>query len=252
MTAWRVVGSTRDSRPDSSVGTPVTPAIKTGDLMGLPAETWSAPRTVVLVLSSTCPACIENLPFYRELAAQATSQLPVVVVSNQPQDEIAGWLARNQVEVKSIHTVTSLPAHGLTLTPMVLIVNAEGVVTDLMIRRLDEAKQAQVLGRLRNPNATALDNSQQIREISVDDWQRMTSGRRVQILDVRSRERFRSGHRADARNIPSRELDARAQIELDLRLPVIVDCLQPEANACRNAAWTLIDGGFDDVSLLIR
>jgi rhodanese-related sulfurtransferase len=78
------------------------------------------------------------------------------------------------------------------------------------------------------------------------------NSRQIQILDVRSREHFGTGHRAGARNIPSPELKARAPIELDSANPVVVDCLQPKATACRGPGWVLVDAGFREVSLLLR
>lgn len=250
ITGWRILHVTRHPLADTSLVTPVTPAVRIGDIFRLPSVEWSAPRTVVLVISSTCPSCNANVPFYRKLASLATSQVQVVAVSAQPEAEIRDWFRQNQVDVRSIHRLVDPLSHGLTLTPMVLMVNAEGRITDLMIRKLDETDQARVLERVRQPRTVALDNSQQLREISTTDLHRITG--RVQILDVRSRDHFHSGHRADARNIPSPELEARAPIELDLSSPVVVDCLQPKATACRGAAWTLIEAGFGDVSLLIR
>jgi rhodanese-related sulfurtransferase len=254
VTAWRIVSNTAHDPADSALVRGITPAIKIGDLLALPGVTWSAPRTVVLVVSSSCPACNDNLPFYRRLATIATPQLQVVVVSTQPISVIGAWLNGNHVSLKSIHKLNDPLSLGLTLTPMVVILNAQGRVTDLMIRKLDDRGQAQVLERLTNPNALALDNSGPIREISTQELATLSlsSRHKIQLLDVRSRDGFRDGHRVDATNIPAPELNARAAIELDKSVPVIVDCLQPGRTACRSAAWTLIDAGFHDVSLLIR
>jgi rhodanese-related sulfurtransferase len=251
-TAWRVFGVIHHPLAQMSSVTMVTPAVKAGDILQLPGVVWDAPRTAVLVVSSSCSSCNANLPFYRRMTALASSQLHVVALSNEPATAIGSWLRQNQVNLWNIYTVAEPLSHGLTLTPMVLVVNAEGHVTDLMMRRLDESDQDTVLERLRNPSALALDNSRRIREVSSGDVEVAKSQHQVQMLDVRSRERFQYGHRADARNVPSVELSIRAPIELDARIPVIVDCLQPGAVACHAAAWTLIDAGFDDVSLLIR
>lgn len=248
LTASRLIGVARYSSATSSAN---TPAVKRGDILSVPGVRFVAPRTVVLVVNSTCPACNANVPLYRRLASMATAQVQVLAVSSEPGAVIAKWLRENRVDVTGVTRVADPLSHGLSLTPVILIVDAAGRVTDLMIRKLDDKDQARVVERVRDPNSVALDNSLQVHEISLADFPHITS-HRVQLLDVRPRDYFRDGHRPDAVNIPSTELAARAPIELDSSSPVIVDCLQSKAVACRSAAWTLVDAGFGHVSLLIR
>jgi hypothetical protein len=151
ITGLRFLDVTRKPATDTRLVPANVPAVKRGDIVRLPRVAWSAPRTVVLVVSSTCHACNANVPFYRQLQVLTTSEVPVVAVSSQPEVVIGNWLRQNQIEVKDIHRVVDPLSHGLTLTPMILIVNAEGRVIDLMIRRLDETDQARVLERVRNP-----------------------------------------------------------------------------------------------------
>lgn len=253
ITLWRLVATSGllDATPYPVA---ITPAVKRGDLLRLPGVQWSKSRTVVLVASSTCPACNANVAFYREIAAQtmASSSIQTVIVSMESVKSMKEWSLAKELDVAIIYHVDDLASHGFMLTPMVLIVDAGGRVTDIMIRRLGEADQARVLNRLRDQHAAALDNSQQIRELSADQMLNMASSVQAQIVDVRSRDQFRRSHRTGARNIPLEELDGRAPVELDSGTPIIVDCLQPGATACRSAAWRLIDGGFTDVSILIR
>lgn len=251
ITAWRILAIRSQPLADPPAVTSDAPALKSGDLIRLPGVHWSAPRTVVLVVSSTCPSCNANLPLYRQLVPLATPDTQLIVVSTQPTTVIADWLGHNQGDMTTIHRIADPLSHGLTLTPMVLIVDRKGRVTDVMIRKLNEADQERVLERVRNPAAMPLDNSQQLREISMPDLERINSHEQIQLLDVRSRDQFREGHRVGARNIPASELRARAPIELDSGSPVVVDCLQAKGAGCRGAGWTLLDSGFSDVSLLI-
>lgn len=251
IAAWRIIGVRSRSSEDLSLVTPLTPAVKPGDILRLPGVDWSTGRTVVLVVSSTCPSCNADIPFYRQLGTAATPAAQVVAVSAEGAPVISDWFRQNEVDVRRTYHVADPLSHGLTLTPMVLIVNAEGRVTDLMIRKLTEADRELILERVRNPSAAALDNSGQLREISTAELQRMGS-RQIQLLDVRSRDHFRKSHRPAARNVPAPELKARARIELNSGSPIVLDCLQPRAVACRSAGWTLVDAGFADVSLLIR
>jgi hypothetical protein len=135
--ALRLTGITRNPPVDTSSVTALTPPVKPGDILRLPGVEWSAQRTVVLMVSSKCPACVGNVPFYRQLAASAAPQLQVVAVSEEPEATVGAWLRENQVNVTRTHIVSDdASSHGLILTPMVLILDAEGRITDVMIRKL--------------------------------------------------------------------------------------------------------------------
>jgi rhodanese-related sulfurtransferase len=252
---YEVLTNQRLRLADAAPVTALAPPVKSGDIFRLPGVEWSAPRTVVLVVSSTCPACNANLPFYRQLAASKIPQVEIVALSQESPAAMGAWLSQNQVNVTTIHTVANASSLGLSLTPTILILDAGGRVTDLMIRKLDESDQTRVLERIRNRELVALDTSYRVREISVNDLEAMRSHRSIHILDVRPREQFANGHRGEAKNIPYPELSARAPVELELHVPVVVDCVKPSerlATMCRGAAWTLIDLHFDDVSIVTR
>lgn len=255
ITTLRLVDVRRGPLADAAPVTELTPLLKSGDIFRLPGVEWSAPRTVILVVSSTCQACIANLPFYRQLAASKIPQVEIVALSQESPAAIGAWFRQTQVNVTTIHTVADATSLGLSLTPTILILDAGGRVTDLMIRKLDESDQARVLERIRNPETAALDNSYRVREISANELEAMRFGRPVHILDVRPREQFANGHRGGAKNIPYPELRARAPVELDLHVPVVVDCVKPTeglARMCRGAARLLVDARFDDVSIVTR
>jgi rhodanese-related sulfurtransferase len=248
VTAWRMFDGSRSDAPGTKeVLTPR--ALRQGDLLRWPGVEWSS-RNVVLMLSSSCPACNANLPFYRRLASQALPGVGLLVVSAEPSHVIADWLYGSGVNVSNIHHLDDPLSHGLTLTPMIILADADGRVTDLMIRRLDERDQERVLNRIRHSAAPPLDNSQRVREILENDLTTLPDG--AQVIDVRSRAQYANRHRPLARNIPMEELRARAAIELEPDAPVVIDCLQLGAERCRGAAWILVEAGFSDVSVLIR
>jgi rhodanese-related sulfurtransferase len=257
-TAWRLLGASRQPNAYGLPATPLTPAVKSGDILRLPGVPVTADRTIMLFVSSTCPACNENLPFYRQLSALGSSDVALVAVSAEPTEVVSEWLRHGQVDVDSIHNVPAPLSYGLTLTPTVLVLDAEARVTDLMIRRLDNADQARLLTRLQNSEASRLDNSLDVREISDTEienikQQGIQTKHPAQLVDVRLRDGFRYSHREGARNIPAEELTARAPFELDPRAPVIIDCMQPGARAtCRPAALMLRSLGFDSVFIVIR
>ncbi len=255
VTALRLVHVGRDPRADASIVTELTPPVKSGDIVRLPGVEWSAPRTVVLVVNSTCPACNANLPFYRLVAASKTPQVDVVALSEESPAAISAWFRQNQVNVTTIHSVVDATSRGLIQTPIILIVDARGRVTDQIVRKLDEPDQARVLERIRNPETAALDNSQRVREVSLSEVKATASRRSIQMLDVRPREGFQYSPLAGAKSIPYQELRTRAPVELDLHVPVVVECVRPDkrrAATCRAAAWWLVDAQFEDVSIVTR
>lgn len=228
----------------------MSPSLKRGDLLKIPGVDWSlSSRNIVLVLSPTCPACNENLPFYRRLALKR--DIRVSVVSREPPGVTGQWLEASAIRPADVRQVEDLDALGVVLTPSLLMVAPTGEVTDIVLRKLSESDEARILQRIEDPSVPFLDNSQYISEVSLNQLESV-GFESIQLLDVRSRDRFRRGHRAAALNIPLAELKDRSRIELDSQAPVVVDCLQPAGGACRAAAWTLLDSGFRNVSILIR
>jgi rhodanese-related sulfurtransferase len=225
------------------------PAVRRGDIVRVPGLNWSTTRTVVLVVSTKCPACDASTSFYKELAALAISDLDIVTVAPEPPDTVGAWLQAKDVPLTRIYQVNHLTSLGFHMTPILLIVDRAGRVTDIMIKKLQPSDERRVLDRLEQAAASPLDNSQQLHEFSREDIKHMQN---VRLLDVRSRERFGAGHLQGTRNIPLAELRSRAKIELDQRDSIVVDCLYPKSAGCRAAAWELISQGFSDVGVLIK
>lgn len=249
VTAWRLL---HVMRPEAETPEAVTvSSIKLGDTLRVPGLSLARNRTVVLVLRSSCPACNANLPYYERLSLLASADVEMVVLTTEPEADARRWLRDNQVQVNRIIR-TEPSAHGLTLTPIIMIVDRQGLVSDIAIRQLDRDQQDAVIGRVRHKDLyAAFDNSQQIGEISEGQFSALEAGS-VQLLDVRPRELFKRSHQLNARNIPVNELAARATVELDASVPTVVDCAQPRSAGCRSAAWILIDAGFTNVALMLR
>jgi rhodanese-related sulfurtransferase len=185
------------------------------------------------------------------LAAASTDIHFLVIATGERVNSVSEWLEARGINVQRVYSLDNLGAFGLTFTPTILIIDRSGRVTDIMMRQLDEVDQTAVLRRLRDPEVEPLDNSRKVREVSIGELDQ-PSLRHAQLIDIRSRELYASSHRPKARNLPSAELASRAPIELDQQAPVVVDCLQPGADACSPAAWRLADLGFQDVFILIR
>ena len=71
------------------------------------------------------------------------------------------------------------------------------------------------------------------------------------LVDPRARDLYAQGHRDGAVNIPERELQSRAAIELPHSRPVVVDCRRGSESMCDVAARILQRVGFPDVSVFV-
>lgn len=93
LTARRVL----DSRSLTSITTGsknsvTTPSVRRGDVVRFAGLNLSADRTVILVVSTTCPASNASTPSYQQLAALASPDLDVVTVAPEPPDAVRAWL----------------------------------------------------------------------------------------------------------------------------------------------------------------
>jgi len=64
------------------------------------------------------------------------------------------------------------------------------------------------------------------------------------LLDSRSTESWEQGHVPGAVHLPSREVPARAPVELDRSVPVVAYCWGPACNGATRAALALARVGF--------
>ena len=119
-----------------------------GREVSLPGANWqSAPVSVLLEISSTCPYCNASMPFYRQLMAArqaAGAKIPVLVASADAVAVMQKHLADQQVSVdKVLHS----PPEGFdTGTPTVFVVDNKGVVKRAFVGQLDATREQQLLG----------------------------------------------------------------------------------------------------------
>lgn len=216
---------------------------------------WSAAdRTVVVLVSPTCPACNASSVFYQRLtrAIAATPQARLVFVATEPSAEVDAWFRQLNIAPQAVVQVAKPTSLGFFTVPSLVIVDRRGTVTDLMANKLTEAEQDRVLARLADPASPALNNAVAAREVSETDFDRVVAGQRPIVLDLRDRDSFQRASRRGALNIPLDELAMRAQFELANRTPIAIDCDGVPIQACRQAAMLLTDNGGRSVWLLPR
>jgi len=121
-----------------------------GDLFDQVAEVsfQGAPKTLVVWVDTTCGACTESMPFYRELTRQR-HRARFVVIGREPVQIMRDYLAQHAVQPDQIVTVgnRALKFRG---APTLLLVGPDSIVRTTWFGRLDSADDKQaVLNRLK-------------------------------------------------------------------------------------------------------
>lgn len=246
---WRILSAKRPAG-EASIG-PIQP----GAELVLPGVAWEdAGSHVVLVLDSNCPACQEGIPFYRELSSdvQQNRNIRLLVVARQSPEEISRWLTGEGVRPDLIVHVEDLSTLGIYYAPSLLLVDRNGTVTDVLVRRLDSEQQAMVRQRVTGGHAVpeALSNTSSPPIVSGKELAELARTHKVIIIDIRDREQFERGHAGAAMNLPLDELRDRALFELAGADRTVIDCTAAPLVRCYHAAEVL--RGLDIRGVLYR
>lgn len=113
---------------------------------------WHRTRVnAVIALSSNCHYCAASLPFYRKLSAvhrDLGSQVSIVVVSAEPLEKTKAWLTQEGIAVDNIFQ-SPLSALGVTGTPTVLLVDADGTVKKAFDGQLTASGEEELLNTVK-------------------------------------------------------------------------------------------------------
>jgi hypothetical protein len=123
-----------------------------GTKVNVPEVDWRRNgRTLVLVLQKGCRFCTESAPFYQRLVQDAAQSGGVRLVAVFPHEVEEGrqYLREINVPVEELRQV-KMQELGLRGTPSLVLVNGEGVVTDLWFGKLPPDKEEEVLNRLKS------------------------------------------------------------------------------------------------------
>lgn len=221
------------------------------------AELWlgsDIERTAILVLDIACHACLASRPFHRELGriVADTRSTQLIVLSENPIPVVRQWLDEGGIAGRAVR-IPSRKALGILATPMLLLANSEGLVTDISIGTLNQADSARFEARLRGDiEAQPLVLPYSLREASVSEQPHTDTWIGPQLVDTRERLDFAREHSPGAVNIPDDELAVRAPAELRRSQPVFVDCRYGDQAECRLAAGRLVRQGFASVTVVLR
>jgi thioredoxin-related protein len=139
----RVTNQSSSSVPKPSVQTPV------GKTVPLLDVDWKEnKKTLILYMSTTCRFCKESSPFYQKLVKEtASNNVKFLAVLPQDVDEAKDYFKTEKVEVKDVYK-SSLSSIGVVATPILLLVNEEGVVSEFWRGKLPPEKETEVIAKL--------------------------------------------------------------------------------------------------------
>jgi len=128
---------------------PQPKGIEKGDKVSSLNIDWqSNQRTLVLVLQKGCKFCTESIPFYKSLLKKTSeTNVKIVAVFPTPQEESSQYLKENAIEIQEIYQ-SSLNQLNIKGTPTMLLVNEEGVVSNVWIGKLGLDKEKEVIDSL--------------------------------------------------------------------------------------------------------
>ncbi|HEX7288494.1 MAG TPA: hypothetical protein VF532_20085 [Candidatus Angelobacter sp.] len=141
------------------------PLIKIGETVKLPESLTGAGRpTLVMVLSSGCRYCVDDLPFYKELSTlRATSfraasadggapsgggTLRLVAVLPENTDTAETFLRSAGVTVDQVFNMGPREL-GVQILPTLLLVDEHGKLQKYWVGELDQQRQREVVQALR-------------------------------------------------------------------------------------------------------
>lgn len=104
-------------------------------------------RTLVLFASSSCPACTDSMPLYRELVERmktTSSPIPFVVISFDPPATLDAYLAEHRLAPKASASV-SHERFKLRRTPTLMLVGRDGAVVNYWVGRASDERKREIL-----------------------------------------------------------------------------------------------------------
>ena len=139
----------------ASAGAPpeISAGVKRGDAVSVAGIDWRKNgETLLLALSTTCHFCTRSGPFYQRLAKEHGDARLVALVP-QSSEEGRTYLKRLGVDVDDVRQ-TSLGELGVSGTPTLILVDGEGVASEVWVGALSPDKEEEVVSRLRAARAS--------------------------------------------------------------------------------------------------
>ena len=142
-------------RPDPRA----VPLVKTGELVRLPGFTpGSAQSTLVLVLSSQCHYCLDDLPFYKQLSAFRKSSgdsIHLIAVLPERTTSAREFLSNAGIGADDVLSMTPRRL-GVQLLPTLLLLDRDGKLQQFWVGELNRNQREEILSVLRKSCAACM------------------------------------------------------------------------------------------------
>jgi thiol-disulfide isomerase/thioredoxin len=116
----------------------------------LPDVDWAKNgRTLILAVSTQCHFCVDSLPFLQRVAKEAGCHVKLLALLPQNKTAAEAFLSKGGVRVDDVRQV-ALDSIGVRGTPMLLLVDEAGTVTDTWKGKLAPDQEGQVLAALKD------------------------------------------------------------------------------------------------------
>lgn len=93
--------------------------------------------SLLLILSSTCPACIQTAPVWRVLLDSMPPQIRTVALSREPLAVLRDWTSSHRLPVDFTFGDAATSTWGVMATPTTMLVNDRGRVLLAHVGNLD-------------------------------------------------------------------------------------------------------------------
>jgi rhodanese-related sulfurtransferase len=203
-------------------------------------------QTLLMAVQEDCQYCTESARFYRQIIEGLSGRSDVRVVALFPESafDSENYLSQLGLSVNE-RKEASLLSLGIKEVPTLVLVDKNGVVSNVWIGQLPPKKEAEVIAALR------LKNVRPVSEWTIaekDVKRRVEKHEPLVVLDLRERAVYQQKHRDGSKNIPLDELDARAMNELSRTDTIVLD---GDDDLTTDAAYTTLSRqGFSNIFIL--
>jgi rhodanese-related sulfurtransferase/peroxiredoxin len=237
--------------------------IAVGQKLSIPGVDWNQNgKTIILAVKQDCTYCTASAPFFRQIADEAGKQnIKIEVVSSDSEEYSKNYLAGLDIAIPDVHQV-SLRKYGFSGTPTLLFVNRDGTLKDMWMGGIDNQNSAMVLSKLKEFMSAATSDNQAFstdgseyspvrNPIALADLKTLLDSQKdILMIDIDSRQDFRNLHIANAKNIPSDEILARASREIPKNKKIVFYGRCPRDSFSSYSQDQLFKLGYTDVSFL--
>ena len=198
--------------------------------------------TMLIAVAPGCNFCADSAPFYKYLSRVIDGRDYIRIITLLPESASEDTLAEIGLPAYEVKKV-AFKSLGINGTPAIILVNSEGVVTNIWLGKLNKRQESDLINLVKN--------EEPVPSISVTELvDAISDGQKIIVLDVSNRKGYAKGHIPGAKNIPIDELQSRALQELSDSSRIVAYCGCETDNLGKMATHILKSSGFEDVFLL--